>query len=62
MSMKIACWNVRGINIYAKQRALKDFIAYHRLNVLGILETKVKSLNKEKIKMVICPNWEIVEN
>lgn len=38
--MKLACWNVRGLNRPLKQRSVRTICGTHRIDVFGILESK----------------------
>lgn len=39
-SMRIACWNVRGFHKALKQRSVQAIMATHKIDVIGILESK----------------------
>lgn len=43
-SNETACRNVRGLNIPRTQEAVATFLKRHRLDVFGILETKIEDL------------------
>ncbi|XP_073129128.1 uncharacterized protein [Henckelia pumila] len=40
--MKIACWNVRGLNKPLKQKNAQGVLKKHNLSILGLLEVKIK--------------------
>ncbi|GAV59693.1 LOW QUALITY PROTEIN: DUF4283 domain-containing protein, partial [Cephalotus follicularis] len=44
-----ACWNIRGLNDPIKQRKLDPLIVVHRVAFLGLLETRVRAANKDRV-------------
>lgn len=40
--LKIATWNVRGLNNPLKQKEVLSFIQSHKLNFIGVVESKVR--------------------
>lgn len=42
--MKVASWNVRGLNGTRTQSAVVHLLKKHRIDVMGILETKIEEL------------------
>ena len=49
MTVKIASWNVRGLNDPTKQKEVKNFVSKENVHVIGVLETKIKQPNERKI-------------
>lgn len=49
--MKIACWNVRGLNGPLTQNKVAALCKRHNIDIFGLLETKVK---KDKISDIMC--------
>lgn len=47
--MKIASWNVRRLNHPLKAKGVCILIYNDKLSLLGVLETRVKDVNSEKI-------------
>ncbi|KAK9689166.1 hypothetical protein RND81_09G040100 [Saponaria officinalis] len=45
----ITAWNVRGLNVPLRQHEIKEFLAKHKVVVAGLLETRVKIANSNKI-------------
>ncbi|KAI8551299.1 hypothetical protein RHMOL_Rhmol06G0175000 [Rhododendron molle] len=43
--LKIASWNIRGLNNPLKQKEVYSFISSQKLQLMGILETKVRATN-----------------
>lgn len=60
--MIIASWNIRGLNKPLKQREIRHLVSFHRINVLGILETKVKASDFKKVFSSCVSNWGFVNN
>ncbi|XP_074305114.1 uncharacterized protein LOC141640053 [Silene latifolia] len=60
--MKIATWNIRGFNEPLKQAEVKNFIRTNHIDLLGILETRVKIKNVKKIHNQYFNNYEIFTN
>ena len=60
--MKISSWNIRGLNQPLKQTEISKFIFANDLDVLGILETKVRMQNQDKIKRVLPNHWTLISN
>lgn len=42
--MRVASWNVRGLNGPRTQRAVVHFLQKHRIDMMGLLETKIEEL------------------
>ena len=60
--MKISSWNIRGLNQSLKQIEISKFILANELDVLGILETKVRMHNLDKIKKALPNHWTFISN
>lgn len=54
--MNILAWNVRGLNRPSMQVEIKNCILKFNLVFLGLIETRVKLKNMEKIKRTFIPN------
>ncbi|XP_026451782.1 uncharacterized protein LOC113352132 [Papaver somniferum] len=52
MSSKLISWNLRGLNAYDKQVALRDMIAAHRCMVCSIQETKIQHLSSWFVRQI----------
>ena len=46
---RVCSWNVRGLNWLNKQEDIKIFLQEKRIGIIGLLETKVKERNVDKI-------------
>ncbi|XP_074271245.1 uncharacterized protein LOC141595173 [Silene latifolia] len=47
--MKVSSWNIRGCNDPLKLQEIKDFLWVNKLDILGVLETKIKQRNYGRI-------------
>ncbi|XP_010549577.1 PREDICTED: uncharacterized protein LOC104820715 [Tarenaya hassleriana] len=62
-SMKIFCWNVRGLNGTCKQRNVKNWIESHRPLIGGIVETRIREeLEARRVAQSLFPGWSIISN
>ncbi|KAM2111994.1 hypothetical protein COP2_013557 [Malus domestica] len=59
---KLSIWNIRGLNKGPKQLAVRNFISAAKLDLLCIVETKVKKDNRHGISRVVFLNWEAMNN
>lgn len=60
--MKIASWNVRGLNSDPRQKGVKVLVNDHNLDIIGLLETK---LNDERLRSFLrfyFRGWNHVNN
>ncbi|XP_028095883.1 uncharacterized protein LOC114295782 [Camellia sinensis] len=62
MTVKIASWNVRGLNDPSKQKEVKSFVSKENFHVMGILETKIKQTNERKICEKCFGKWSMLSN
>ncbi|XP_074293269.1 uncharacterized protein LOC141620246 [Silene latifolia] len=60
--MKICSWNIRGCNDPLKQQEITDFLWANKLDVLGVLETRIKEKNARKIIKSILNNYSVICN
>ena len=60
--MIISCWNIRGLNQPLKQKEIVSLVKANDIDVLGILESKVRSPNQDKIHQNMLPHWNFVNN
>ncbi|KAK6115461.1 hypothetical protein DH2020_007730 [Rehmannia glutinosa] len=47
--MKITSWNIRGLHKSLKQKNVTHLLRHHKLDVIGLLETKLDETNLKKI-------------
>ena len=60
--MIISSWNIRGLNCPIKQKEITKFISNNQIDVMGIIETKVRIPNQVKIQNNFMPHWKFVTN
>ena len=60
--MKLASWNIRGVNEPHKQREVRSLIGRQRLSMLGLNETRVQHSKHQDIIHSICPTWRYITN
>ena len=60
--MIISSWNIRGLNHPSKQLEVAKFIYDNNIDVMGIIETKVRIENEIFIKNKCFKNWDFVSN
>jgi len=58
--MFISCWNIRGLNRPNKQSEVTKFIFNNHIDVMGIVETKIKDINKTSVQNRMLPSWDFV--
>lgn len=59
--MNIGFWNIRGLNKPNKQPEVKWFIHNNKIGLFGLLETRAKALNADRICNSF-PNWSYSTN
>ena len=62
LMIKIAAWNIRGLNDPLKKKELSTFVRVHSLSVICILETRVRNSNKDKIFTSILSGRGLLHN
>ncbi|KAL9227740.1 hypothetical protein vseg_003392 [Gypsophila vaccaria] len=60
--VRIGFWNVRGLNSLAKQKKIKWFLHSNKVELFGLLETRVKSNNMNKVVPNVCCGWSFCTN
>ncbi|GAV90664.1 Exo_endo_phos domain-containing protein, partial [Cephalotus follicularis] len=58
----IAAWNVRGMNDPSKHNEVRHFICSNSISMLGILESKVRAHNLDKVVRSINKQWVYTSN
>ncbi|GAV69150.1 hypothetical protein CFOL_v3_12651, partial [Cephalotus follicularis] len=56
----VACWNIRGLNDPIKHREVKSLILKFKIACIGLLETIVRDVNKDRVARSISRGWKIV--
>jgi len=59
---RICSWNIRGLNWPNKQEDVKLFLHEKNIGLVGLLETKVKEKNVEKITNKLLQGWDCHHN
>jgi exonuclease III len=60
--MKIYCWNVRGLNSPLKQHEVVSLIKKNKLDVCGLVETKLASSAVSFMHKLQLRNWRFLSN
>lgn len=61
--IKLASWNVRGLNNPIKQAEIRKFIHANSLSLIGIVESKIRKENMDlSLKHCIPDGWDYVHN
>ncbi|KAK9689488.1 hypothetical protein RND81_09G062300 [Saponaria officinalis] len=61
--MRLASWNIRGVNHPSKQQVVRHFLLKHRVDVMGMVETRVKVHNDGIIEAKLFGhNWGLANN
>ncbi|XP_074315473.1 uncharacterized protein LOC141651673 [Silene latifolia] len=55
-------WNIRGLNNPTKQLEIKRFLSQNKVGICGLLETKSKFKNWNKVRVNLCDDWSICTN
>lgn len=58
----IAIWNIRGLNYPAKQKAIRELIHHNKLAIIGIMESKVKEENIDRISRCSGSSMNVISN
>ncbi|XP_071722187.1 uncharacterized protein [Rutidosis leptorrhynchoides] len=61
--MKVATWNVRGLDEFSKQSECKHLIVSQNIKACGILETRIQEQNVDQVWRGLHLNgWQVVHN
>lgn len=58
----IRCWNIKGLNGFPKQKAMRSLIFDFSLGLVGLLETKVNLLPLHSMVSKVCSSWKYQSN
>lgn len=58
MLLNICAWNVRGLNDSGKQKEVANFLRKEKINIVGLLETKMLKSHHVSILNHVLHNWE----
>ncbi|KAL9227927.1 hypothetical protein vseg_003561 [Gypsophila vaccaria] len=60
--VNVGFWNVRGMNSLAKQKEIKWFMQNNKVELFGLLETRVRRSNLNKVLANMDTKWSICTN
>lgn len=60
--MNLCTWNIRGLNDPLKIKELQQFLRKNHVNVIGVLENKVKLKNEVTIQKKFGNHWRLQFN
>ncbi|KAL0305368.1 UNVERIFIED_CONTAM: hypothetical protein Scaly_2987400 [Sesamum calycinum] len=60
--IKVAAWNVRGLNGIDHQRAVENLVREHGIQFLGLIETRVNVANVQRIRSKFLTSWSWFED
>ena len=55
LAVSIVSWNIKGLNSPNKQEDLMKFLYVNKVGLIGLLETKVKVHNVERVAAKVFP-------
>ncbi|GMJ13923.1 hypothetical protein HRI_005061500 [Hibiscus trionum] len=61
MNFSIVTWNIRGLGLKEKRRAVKNLVSDKKPFLIHIQETKLSSLSKSTVRSLGCSNLEMME-
>lgn len=61
-NMSFGSWNIRGLNDPLKQGEVRRFLREKQLNFVGLVETRVKEINKVRVEKAIANGWNFLSN
>lgn len=62
LSMRILIWNIRGFNIPFKQQEVRKEVKRLNVNIICLVETRVKKDKAQNIKNAVLPGWNLIHN
>lgn len=61
--ISLGCWDVRlGVDPPSKQREVRHLLKNNNLSLCGLVETEVRSINKDMISRKVFGDWEVFDN
>ncbi|XP_074297717.1 uncharacterized protein LOC141628476 [Silene latifolia] len=60
--VSIGFWNVRGLNKKNKQGDVRRLLHINNVGLYGLVETKVKNININKVQAGLGYNWQFINN
>lgn len=55
---EILCWNVRGLNNPAKKKAVREFVASVKVNLVCLQETKLDVIGQFVVMQCLGPSFD----
>lgn len=55
-------WSIRGVNKRYKQKEVREYIRSNKIKLVGLVETKVKEGNAQRISKALVPGWSMLAN
>ena len=60
--MNVACWNVWGLNSPLRQKEVRALVQENGIGLLGLVETRVSSVNSKVIETNLLGGWHSINN
>lgn len=60
--MKIASWNIRGLNKSLKQKSVRTFLDTHHIDIFGILESKLNQNSLDSMMRIRFHDMQALHN
>ena len=60
--LKIGSWNIRGLNSPHKQKEVSKLIFDQQLDIVCLVETKVRRKNLCNVKNNYFLHWDLIDN
>ncbi|KAK9714227.1 hypothetical protein RND81_06G080100 [Saponaria officinalis] len=60
--VNVGLWNIRGLNSLTKQKEIKWFLHKNKVELFGLLETKIRSSGINKLAAVLGSSWSFCTN
>ncbi|KAL0292016.1 UNVERIFIED_CONTAM: hypothetical protein Sangu_3258200 [Sesamum angustifolium] len=60
--IKVASWNVRGLNGADHQRAVEHLVREYHISFIGLIETRVSLANVQRVRLNFLRNWSWFED
>lgn len=55
-------WNIRGMNHAKKKGEILRLLTKFDIDIMGILETKIKRRRQTPMRIFLAPNWKSISN
>ncbi|XP_074277741.1 uncharacterized protein LOC141601364 [Silene latifolia] len=61
-SLRQRFWNVRGLNKWNKKGDIRRFLHINKVSLFGLVETRVKIKNNDRIQARFSSPWKVIDN